>query len=229
MSDALPQGAAKTQAVRTMFDTIASRYELVNKVMTFGLDARWRRRAVRDLRLPAKSVILDVAAGTGDFTRELARQDFTPVATDLSFGMLDAAKRVADKVQSDATELPFTSGAFDGLTCGYALRNFTDLQGVFNEMGRVVRAGGRISFLEVAEPHNRFLRFGFRLWFRRAVPFLGSLLSDRKAYAYLPKSTAYLPEVETMIKMLNTAGFTAVNHRYVFGGLSQQFVATRRA
>ncbi len=210
-----------------MFDAIASRYEFVNKIMTFGLDARWRRKAVADLRLPPASVVLDVAAGTGDFTRELTRQGQRPIATDLSFGMLDAARVVAHRVQADASTLPFRDAVFDGVTCGYALRNFTDLARTFDEMARVTRPGGRLSLLEVSEPTSGLLRAGFRLWFRRIVPFIGSLFSDRAAYHYLPESTAYLPTSPEIVRMLNQSGFVAVNHRRVMGGLSQQFIATR--
>ena len=122
-----------------MFDAIASRYEMVNKLMTFGLDSRWRRRAVSDLRLPADSMVLDIAAGTGDFTRELVRQGHQAVATDISFGMLHAGRQMDERVQADASRLPFRTAGFDGITCGYALRNFTDLAATFDEMARVVR------------------------------------------------------------------------------------------
>jgi demethylmenaquinone methyltransferase/2-methoxy-6-polyprenyl-1,4-benzoquinol methylase len=223
----LPQGEEKTRQVREMFDSIASRYELVNKLMTFGLDARWRRRAVHDLRLPENSVILDVAAGTGDFTRELGRQGHRGVATDLSYGMLRAGREMPERVQADASSLPFRSAAFDGITCGYALRNFTDLAATFDEMARVTRPGGRLSLLEVAEPRSGLWKAGFRFWFRKAVPFIGSLLSDRAAYHYLPQSTAYLPSPSEIVRMLNDSGFSAVNHRRVMGGLSQQFIGTR--
>jgi demethylmenaquinone methyltransferase/2-methoxy-6-polyprenyl-1,4-benzoquinol methylase len=212
-----------------MFDAIAPRYEFVNKLMTFGLDARWRRRAVADLRLPPQSNVLDVAAGTGDFTRELERQGQHAVATDLSFGMLVAASGVPRRVQSDASTLPFRTGSFDGITCGYALRNFTDLAKTFDEMARVTRPGGRVSLLEVCEPESGPLRAGFRLWFRHVVPFIGSIVSNREAYHYLPRSTAYLPSSDEIVRMLNTSGFRAVNHRRVMGGLSQQFVGTRSA
>jgi demethylmenaquinone methyltransferase/2-methoxy-6-polyprenyl-1,4-benzoquinol methylase len=96
-------------------------------------------------------------------------------------------------------------------------------------MARVLRPGGRLSLLEVAEPEKGLLRAGFRLWFRRVVPFIGSMVSDRAAYHYLPKSTAYLPATAEIISMLNASGFRSVNHRRVMGGLSQQFVATRGA
>lgn len=223
----LPQGEAKTRQVRAMFDAIASRYELVNKLMTFGLDSKWRRRAVADLRLPPQSLVLDIAAGTGDFTRELTRQGQRAIATDLSYGMLQAGSAMPDIVQADASCLPFRSACFDGITCGYALRNFTDLAATFDEMARVTRGGGRISLLEVTEPRSGLWRAGFRFWFRRIVPFIGGLVSDREAYHYLPQSTAYLPASEEIVVMLNAAGFSAVNHRRIMGGLSQQFIATR--
>ena len=223
----LPQGEAKTELVRSMFDAIASRYELVNKLMTFGLDARWRRRAVSDLRLAPNSVVLDVAAGTGDFTRELRRQSQRAVATDLSYNMLSTGRKVPERVQGDAARLPFRRASFDGVTCGYALRNFSDLQRSFEEMARVLRPGGRLSLLEVAEPKRGLWRVGFRFWFRKVVPFIGSIVSDRAAYHYLPASTAYLPSSIEITAMLNRAGFSAVNHRRVMGGLSQQFLATR--
>jgi demethylmenaquinone methyltransferase / 2-methoxy-6-polyprenyl-1,4-benzoquinol methylase len=225
----LPQGDQKTVHVRAMFDAIAPRYEMVNRVMTFGLDKRWRRRAVSDLRLASASAVLDVAAGTGDFARELRRQGQRAVATDLSYNMLHTARGVEPRVQADASRLPFRWGAFDGVTCGYALRNFTDLEKTFSEMARVLRPGGRLSLLEVAEPTAGVWRAGFRLWFRRCVPFIGSLLSDRDAYHYLPASTAYLPDETEIVAMLNRAGFSGVNHRRVMGGLSQQFLATRAA
>ena len=225
----LPQGDAKTRQVRTMFDAIAGRYELVNRLMTFGLDARWRRRVVADLRLARGSVVLDVAAGTGDLSRELSRQGLRPIATDLSYNMLAHAHGVADRVQADALTLPFATASVDGATCGYALRNFTDLAGTLAEIGRVVRPGGRVSILEVAEPRRGLWRAGFRLWFRRIVPVLGGLLSDRQASRYLPASTAYLPDAAAIAALLRDGGFSTVNHRVILGGLSQQFVATRRA
>jgi demethylmenaquinone methyltransferase/2-methoxy-6-polyprenyl-1,4-benzoquinol methylase len=226
-STPLPHGDEKTQHVRSMFDAIAPRYELVNTLMTFGLDKRWRQRSVSDLRLAKDSVVLDVAAGTGDFSRELSRQRLRPVACDLSYNMLHTAQGVRERIQADVSALPFRWASVDGVTCGYALRNFTDLEKSFTEMARVMRPGGRLSLLEVAEPTSGLWRSGFRFWFRKVVPLIGSLVSDRDAYRYLPASTAYLPPAEEIVAMLNRAGFSAVNHRRIMGGLSQQFVATR--
>lgn len=226
-SPTLPEGVEKTRHVRGMFDAIAPRYELVNRLMTFGLDTRWRRRAVADLRLAPRSLVLDVAAGTGDVTRELRRQGQRTVATDLSYNMLHLGRAMGASVQADASHLPFRPASFDGVTCAYALRNFADLDATLREMARVTRPGGRLSLLEVAEPRTGLWRTGFRFWFRRVVPVIGSILSDGAAYRYLPASTAYLPSSEELRATLIRAGFSSVNHRYILGGLSQQFIATR--
>src|SRR3954454_19476171 len=126
-----------------MFDTIAPRYDLVNRVMTFRLDTRWRRRAVRDLGLPAGSLVLDLAAGTGGLCGDLQAAGHRPVGMDLSFGMLAAARTTAPLAQADALRLPVPDERADGVTCGFALRNFVDLEAFLAEVGRVVRPGGR--------------------------------------------------------------------------------------
>ena len=145
-SRALPQGEEKTRYVRSMFDAIAPRYELVNRLMTFGLDVRWRRRAIRDLRLTPGSRVLDLASGTGDLCIELDRQKMRPISVDFSFGMLRADHRSrAPRVQADVCVMPFPDAVADGVTCGFALRNFVDLGSFFDDLARVVRPGGRIS------------------------------------------------------------------------------------
>jgi demethylmenaquinone methyltransferase / 2-methoxy-6-polyprenyl-1,4-benzoquinol methylase len=224
----LPTGDEKTEAVRTMFDAIAPRYDLVNRMMTFGLDLRWRRQAVRALGLPPGSLVLDLACGTGDFLAILDRAGLRSFGVDLSSGMLKANHTGRPLTQADAARLPVASGSVDGVTCGYALRNFTTLGAVFDELGRVVRPGGRISLLEVAEPDHGPLLTGHRVWFRRAVPLIGGLVSDADAYRYLPRSTAYLPATAALRTMLIGSGFAAVNRRPLSGGLSQLLTATRR-
>jgi demethylmenaquinone methyltransferase/2-methoxy-6-polyprenyl-1,4-benzoquinol methylase len=223
----LPTGPEKTALVRSMFDAIAPRYDLVNRLMTFGLDRRWRRQSARALGLPVGARVLDLACGTGDFMAILSASGLRPLGVDLSWGMLAANGAGRPLVQADGTALPVATGSVDGITCGYALRNFTDLGAVFAELGRVVRPGGRISLLEVAEPDHGILLVGYRLWFRSVVPRLGGLLSDPAAYRYLPKSTAYLPATGDLRSMLNGAGFATVNRRLLWGGLSQLLTATR--
>ena len=225
---ALPSGPEKTALVRSMFDTIAPRYDLVNRLMTFGLDIRWRHLSVRALGLPAGSRVLDLACGTGDFLNMGSAAGLAPFGLGLSWGMLEANRSGRPLAQADAAHLPVASGVVDGITCGYALRNFTDLAPVFHELGRVVRPGGRISLLEVAEPESGLLLAGHRIWFRKVVPVIGAVLSDGAAYRYLPKSTAYLPNTAELRSMLLDAGFSTVNHRPLSGGLSQLITATRR-
>jgi demethylmenaquinone methyltransferase/2-methoxy-6-polyprenyl-1,4-benzoquinol methylase len=221
--------------VREMFDAIAPRYDLVNRVMTFRLDIRWRRRAIRDLGLPAGSRVLDLAAGTGDMCRELQAAGLRPVGVDLSFGMLAAARTSAPLVQADALRLPVPDGAADGVTCGFALRNLVDLEAFLDELWRAVRTGGRIALLEVAEPRNAVLRWGHGVYFGNVVPRIGGLLSSRSsgeagkaAYRYLPRSVAYLPPVPELVRMVRAAGFPDATRTALSGGISQLLVGTRR-
>ena len=224
---ALPQGDEKVRAVREMFDTIAPRYDLVNRVMTFRMDVGWRRRTIRELRLAAGSTVLDLACGTGDFCRELIKNHIRPIGVDLSFGMLAAARTDAPLLQADILRLPMPDASVDGATCGFALRNLVELDSFFVELARVVRPGGRIALLEVAEPKNPVLRAGHGVYFGKVVPRIGALLSDGAAYRYLPKSVAYLPKPDAMLATLRSAGFVNVERILLSTGISQLIVATR--
>ncbi len=224
----LPEGADKAVAVRQMFDAIAPRYDLVNRIMTFRLDVRWRRKAVRMLGLPVGSTVLDLASGTGDLCVDLRRAGHHPLSADLSFGMLSADRSGAPRVQTDILVLPVPDRAVDGVTCGFALRNLVDLPTFFGELGRVVRPGGRIALLDVGIPHNRLIRWGNGIYFGKIVPKIGALLSDGAAYRYLPKSVAYLPSREQMLSDLCAAGFVDAEHHQLSGGLTQLMIGTRR-
>lgn len=223
----LPQGTEKVTAVRTMFDTIAPRYDMVNRIMTFRLDVRWRRQAVAALGLPAGSLVLDLASGTGDLCIDLAAEGLIPLSADLSFGMLSQDRSGAPRLQADILDLPTPDASVDGVTCGFALRNLVDLDRFFGELARVVRPGGRIALLDVGRPTNPLIRFGNAIYFGRVVPLIGGLLSDRAAYRYLPKSVAYLPEPARLVESLQRAGFVDVRHRNLSGGLTQLLSATR--
>jgi demethylmenaquinone methyltransferase/2-methoxy-6-polyprenyl-1,4-benzoquinol methylase len=223
----LPEGDAKVAAVRSMFDTIAPRYDLVNRIMTFRLDVRWRRKTVGDLALTPGSLVADLACGTGDLCLDLAEAGHRPIGFDLSMGMLQAARTPAPLVHADILHLPLPDGILDGATCGYALRNVVDLGALFDELARVIRPGGRIGLLDVGQPPSRFVRAGYNVYFGKVVPFIGGLLSDRAAYRYLPRSVAYLPPAAAMQSMLATAGFSDVEHTQLTKGLSQLLTATR--
>lgn len=210
-----------------MFDTIAPRYDLVNRVMTFGLDRGWRRAAVASLALDAGSVVLDVACGTGDLCRDLTSGGFHPVGLDMSMGMLSHARTAAPLVNTDALAMPLRPGSVDGVVSGFALRNFAGLEPLFDELARVVRPGGRVALLDVAVPSNPLMRAGHSVYFGHVVPRIGALLSDRDAYRYLPKSVAYLPEPDSMLASLREAGFDRVDRRLLSGGITQLITATR--
>ena len=223
----LPQGEDKARAVRGLFDTISPRYDLVNRVMTFRMDVGWRRRAIRELHLPPGSVVYDLACGTGDFCRELQGRGYLAVGFDFSHGMLANARTEAPLVQADALRLPVRDASADGVTCGFALRNVTSLPALFAELGRAVRPGGAIALLDASRPDNAVLRAGHTVYFERVVPVIGGLLSDRDAYAYLPKSLAYLPPAEEMLAMLRGAGFPSARRLQLSGGITQLYVGTR--
>src|SRR5919108_2417751 len=227
MADVLPQGQAKVRAVREMFDAIAPRYDLVNRIMTFRMDVRWRRRTVRSLGLARGSRVLDVACGTGDLCRELAAVGLRPIGVDLSMGMLRHPRPPAPLVQADGLRLPVPDGALDGATSGFALRNVVDLDTLFAELARVLRPGGRVALLEVAEPRNPVLRWGHAVYFGKVVPRIGGWLSDPAAYRYLPQSVAYLPDGDGLVAALRHAGFGAVERRLLSGGDAQLRTAAR--
>jgi demethylmenaquinone methyltransferase / 2-methoxy-6-polyprenyl-1,4-benzoquinol methylase len=232
VSTPLPQGAEKARAVTAMFDRIAPRYDLVNRIMTMGMDVGWRRRAVAALSLPEGARVADLACGTGDLCVALRARGYRPAGIDISAGMLERA-RVATAVggafvRADISRLPLRDGSVDGATCGFALRNVVDLTGVLAEAARVLRPGGRIALLEVAQPDSPLLRWGHEVYFTKVVPRIGAVLSDAAAYRYLPRSVAYLPPTPTLIQMVVEAGFEAVRRDCLSRGIAQLLTGTRR-
>lgn len=227
-AEQLPQGDDKRQAVRDMFDTIAPRYDLVNRLMTFRMDVGWRKKTIESLELAPDATVLDLASGTGDFCLALLKARHHPVGIDLSYGMLAAAREVHDQVQGDLLALPIADRSVDAAVCGFALRNLVALPPFFAELHRVVRPGGRIALLDVSAPDNSVMAWGHGIYFNKVVPRVGGLLSDADAYAYLPKSVSYLPEPGIMLDMLSAAGFADPQRRQLSGGISQLLTAVRR-
>jgi demethylmenaquinone methyltransferase/2-methoxy-6-polyprenyl-1,4-benzoquinol methylase len=223
----LPAAEDKARVVESMFDRIAPRYDLLNRLLTFRMDVGWRNQAVAALQAEPGGRVLDIACGTGDLCRTLAEQHLTPIGIDFSVGMLRAARTDAPLLRADALNLPFPDAHFDGMTCGFALRNFTNLEPMLREAHRVLRPGTRIALLDVGEPANPIARAVHGFWFRHAVPAIGGLVSDKAAYRYLPASTAYLPPTADLLALLGAAGFVDVTWRALGFGAAQLIVARR--
>jgi demethylmenaquinone methyltransferase / 2-methoxy-6-polyprenyl-1,4-benzoquinol methylase len=206
--------------VEAMFDRIASVYDLVNGVMTVGLDQRWRERAVDLSNSPAKA--LDVATGTGDLAIALKARGADVVGVDFSEKMLDVARQKAAGIEfrtGNALALDFPDDEFDAATVGFGARNFDDLDRGLAEMARVVKPGGRVVVLEITTPQKPPLSWFFRVWFDRIVPLIGRLAGDPDAYEYLPNSVKRFPGPRDLVGKMVAAGMTDVRWILTAGGI----------
>jgi demethylmenaquinone methyltransferase/2-methoxy-6-polyprenyl-1,4-benzoquinol methylase len=213
-------GVLPPDAVRTMFDRIAPVYDAMNRVMTAGLDQRWRRLTAGAAVRPGDRV-LDACCGTGDLAVADVRAGGRVVGLDFSEGMLERARRKTAEVEwvrGDLLELPFGDGSFDAVTVGFGVRNVADLERALRELRRVLRPGGRLGILEITTPRGP-LRLFYRLWFDRIVPILGKLLRGGSAYTYLPASVRRFPGPDDLAALLREAGFDDVSFRLLAGGI----------
>jgi demethylmenaquinone methyltransferase/2-methoxy-6-polyprenyl-1,4-benzoquinol methylase len=224
-------GAPEKMAVRAMFDRIAPRYDLLNHLLSAGIDVRWRRRAVDELDVQGRSPVLDLCAGTADLLMEaLSRShELRGVGADLSEGMLRRGQRKLSRaglgaraglVGADGEALPFASGSFGGALVAFGIRNIGDRARALSELHRVLRPGGRLVVLEFSMPPGLLGRF-YRFYFRHVLPRVGALISgDAEAYSYLPASVAVFPEPPDFAAMMETAGFTAVRWTPLTAGIA---------
>lgn len=228
----LLHGAEKRVAVRAMFERIAPRYDALNRLLTLGLDQRWRRLALDAVEAGAGDRLVDLATGTGDLAEMAAARGARVIGVDYTRGMLRGAQRravPAHLVQADAERLPLAPESASVLVCGFSLRNFVSLAAVFREMARVLVPGGRIALLDVDTPGPRLVRAGHALYFDGLVPRIGALLSDRDAYRYLPRSVSYLPPRAELLGLLHDTGFGALRHRPLGLGTAQLVTGVRSA
>lgn len=223
-------GRLPADGVRRMFDRIAPVYDLMNRVMTAGLDRRWRAAAVREAVRPGDRV-LDACCGTGDLAVAARRAGAREVVgLDFSEAMLERARRkepAIEWVRGDLLALPFPDASFDAATVGFGVRNVEELDAALRELRRVLRPGGRLGVLEITTPRGWLAPF-YRLWFDRAIPLLGRALPGGAAYTYLPASVRRFPEPEALAEALERAGFGKVRFRLYAGGIVALHVGEAR-
>jgi demethylmenaquinone methyltransferase / 2-methoxy-6-polyprenyl-1,4-benzoquinol methylase len=220
-----------------MFDNIAPRYDLVNRVLSLGLDQGWRRRTVDALLLGDRPRVLDVATGTGDLAIEIAKRHpgAQVIGIDPSARMLAVAKHKIDRrgladrvtlVEGDAQDLPFASCELDAATIAFGIRNVADRDRGLRELARVVRPGGRICVLELGEPRRGFWGAAARFHSHVLVPRIGGLLSGAREYAYLQKSVAAFPSPTEFAEQMRRAGLDVLDTCPMTFGVCTLYVAT---
>jgi demethylmenaquinone methyltransferase/2-methoxy-6-polyprenyl-1,4-benzoquinol methylase len=209
------------EGVRSMFDRIAPVYDVMNRVMTAGLDQRWRRLTVRQVVAPGNRV-LDGCCGTGDLAVAARKAGAVEVVgLDFSEPMLERARRKdpgIEWVQGDLLQLPFEDASFDAATVGFGVRNVADLDRGLGELRRVLRPGGRVGILEITRPRGP-LRLFYKLWFDLLIPLAGKILPGGKAYTYLPASVRRFPGPEELAALMRAQGFDDVVYRPLGGGI----------
>jgi len=230
----------KGEKIQQMFGTIAPRYDFLNRMLSFGIDRRWRKKAVRLLKYREGSRILDVATGTGDVALEIARTtppsvkitgaDFCKEMVDL--GQLKAAQspyaaRIDFKV-APCEDLPFPNETFDSITIAFGIRNVVDRNLGLAEMWRVLRPGGRMIILEFSTPRSQLFRQIYYFYFRRLLPVIGGLVSKYNAYKYLPDSVLEFPPHEEFAAMIEEAGFHSVHIRELTFGIASIYVGDKK-
>jgi demethylmenaquinone methyltransferase/2-methoxy-6-polyprenyl-1,4-benzoquinol methylase len=229
----------KGEKIQQMFGTIAPRYDFLNRMLSFGIDRRWRKKAVRLLKYRDGARILDVATGTGDVALEIARTtppsvkitgaDFCKEMVEL--GRIKAvqspyAGRIDFKV-APCEDLPFPNETFDSITIAFGIRNVVDRKLGLAEMWRVLRPGGRMIILEFSTPRSQLFRQIYYFYFRRLLPVIGGLISKYNAYKYLPDSVLEFPTHEEFAAMIEDAGFRSVHIRELTFGIASIYVGDK--
>ena len=229
----------KGERIREMFDTIAPRYDLLNRLLSLGIDRRWRTFAVGKIKTSSGGKVLDIATGTGDIALEIARQtakDVTIVGADISREMVEIGRqKVAASPHSGritfeiapCEALPFAEGEFDSTTIAFGIRNVVDRPKGLSEMHRILKPGGRAVILEFSMPSSPLFERLYRFYFLTVLPKIGGLLSKQSAYQYLPDSVLEFPSRDEFKAMMADAGFRNITHHDLTFGISTVYVGEK--
>jgi demethylmenaquinone methyltransferase/2-methoxy-6-polyprenyl-1,4-benzoquinol methylase len=229
---------SKKEEVAEMFNNISGKYDFLNHFLSLGIDHLWRAKAVKELKEIEPKRILDIATGTGDFAIASLKLNPTEIiGMDISSGMLEVGKEKMKKKKvdniismrlGDSEDLPFEDNYFDGLTVGFGVRNFENLEKGLSEMLRVIRPGGKAIILEFSKPKKFPVKQGFGVISKYIIPFFGKLISkDDKAYAYLPESVAAFPEGKAFENILNKLNYKNIKSIPVSGGIATIYVGSK--
>jgi demethylmenaquinone methyltransferase/2-methoxy-6-polyprenyl-1,4-benzoquinol methylase len=229
MSMTAQTGTLPPEGVRRMFDRIAPVYDSMNRLMTVGLDRRWRAATAQAVVRDGDRV-LDVCCGTGDLSIAAREAGGEVTGLDFSAPMLERARRKSADVEwleGDALALPFPDGSFDAVTIGFGLRNLANVERGLTELHRVLTTGGRLAILEITRPKGLVAPF-YRFWFDGVIPLAGKVLPGGSAYSYLPASVRRFPAPEGLAKLLDEAGFDEISWRLFAGGIVALHMGTAR-
>lgn len=229
----------KGEQIQRMFSTIAPRYDFLNRLLSLGIDRRWRRVAVGLINCPPRGRVLDVATGTGDVALEIAAQTPDSVAItgiDFSSGMVEhgrtkiAASAYRDRITlqiAPCEEIPFPDDTFDAATIAFGIRNVVDRQLGLSEMRRVLKPGGRVVILEFSNPRSQLFKLGYNFYFHRILPLVAGLFSQQSAYRYLPESVMEFPSREEFAALMTKAGYRDVTFRDLTFGIATIYIGVK--
>jgi demethylmenaquinone methyltransferase / 2-methoxy-6-polyprenyl-1,4-benzoquinol methylase len=220
--------------VKRIFDSIASRYDFLNHLLSFGVDKYWRKKALKLSGINSDSILLDIACGTGDVAIEAHKMGVTYIfGADFSHNMLKLFNKKSDwiigrNIQMVAEKIPLKSGSVTNITVAFGVRNFYDIQEGFNSFYDVLKPGGKATIIEFKMPENPAFKFLYKYYFKKILPVIGGIISgDKEAYTYLPRSVEEFDEKINLPELLNNSGFGRIESYSLTFGIVQVIIASK--
>tara|TARA_Y100001970_G_C14227561_1_gene856600 strand:- start:975 stop:1700 length:726 start_codon:yes stop_codon:yes gene_type:complete len=237
MTKFVHKGDAKKEYVRNMFNDVSKKYDLLNKLLSFGIDSYWRNRLIKSMNVNDDSIILDIATGTGDVVFEILKNNSIKIiGLDYAENMIEVAKEKAhlknlshltEFIHGDAENLPFNDSQFNSLSISFGFRNIGNYERALSEFNRVLKNKGKLSILEFSEPKLKLFNIIYKLYFRYVLPRIGFLVSKSDGYKYLPESVEHFPSRKEVSYMISSAGFSDINIKNLTFGVCSIFTAIK--